>query len=73
MSAENPTFEDISIARDLVRKPEVRMLALCLYRIGTTEPVVKDNIPPIYVRMAYRMLKEPKHMDDINRVLEIVS
>jgi hypothetical protein len=68
----HPSFEDIAIARDLVRKPEIKLLAMCLYRIAATEPVDKDNIPPMFVRMAHRMIHHPEHVKALNAVLEII-
>lgn len=58
MPDNNDEFENIAIARDLVRKPEIATIALALARINapTSAVVTKDNIPPIYVTLAYRLM-----------------
>lgn len=65
-------FRDLAIARDLARKPQVRLLAMTLWRISTDDPIDKDNIPPIYVRMAHRIITDQQHLRHLNAVLEVV-
>ena len=65
-------FKDIAISRDLARKPQVKLLALTLWRIYTDAPIDKDNIPPIYVRLAYNIINDPQHLRHLNAVLEVV-
>lgn len=70
--ATSDEFRDLAIARDLIRKPQVRLLALTLWQIYTDDPKDKDNIPPIFVRMAHRIISEPEHLRHLNIVLEVV-
>lgn len=65
-------FRDMAIARDLIRKPQVKLLALTLWQIYTDDPKDKENIPPIFVRMAHRIITEPQHIRHLNAVLEVV-
>lgn len=51
-------FEQIAIARDLVRKPEIKFLAGVLYTV-TTGIVDKSDIPPVYITIAHRILTRP--------------
>lgn len=70
--ASSDEFRDLAIARDLTRRPQVKLLALTLWRMATDDPIDKDNIPPIYVRMAHRMITDPQHIRHLNSVLEVV-
>lgn len=70
--ASSDDFKDIAIARDLARKPAVKLLALTLWQIYTDAPKDKDNIPPIYVRLAYNIITDPQHLRHLNSVLEVV-
>ena len=65
-------FRDLAIARDLVRKPQVQLLAMTLWRIHTDLPTDKENIPPIFVRMAHKIITDPHHLRHLNAVLEVV-
>lgn len=70
--ANGDDFRDLAIARDLMRKPQVKLLALTLWRIYTDDPMDKENIPPIFVRMAHRIINDPQHLQHLNAVLEVV-
>lgn len=74
MTHENPSIEDIAIVRDLVRRPEVKMLAMALAKIGSpsTAVVDKDNLPIIWVRMAHRLINHPENWLMLDRIREIL-
>jgi hypothetical protein len=62
------SFEDIAIKRDLVRRPEVRLLAKCLAELAGAD--TKD-IDMIFLRMANRIITRPEAIKMLNAVLEI--
>lgn len=73
MTNDPRDFEQIAISRDLVRKPEIRTLALTLARINSTGPVDKNEIPPIYVQLAHRLLTRKEARQLLLATLEALS
>jgi hypothetical protein len=63
-------FEQVAIARDLVRKPEIKLLAKTIASIHGA--AVDDDIPPIFVTLAHRLITRPEKKQLLLQVLEIV-
>jgi hypothetical protein len=59
MSEQSDEFERVIIARELVRRPEIKFLAGVLYTM-TTGDVEKNDIPPIYITIAYKIITKPE-------------
>lgn len=51
-------FQAIAISRDLARKPEIKFIAGVLYSLATGR-VVDEEIPPVYIMIAWRLLTKP--------------
>lgn len=68
-------FEAVAIARDLMRKPDVRILALAIANLMATptRPVHRDNIPPLYLIMANRLLNHPVERKAFLALLDLVT
>lgn len=61
MSNDNVVeFQLAAITRDLVRRPEIRHLAKVLSKLGPTRPVEGDDIQPIYIYMAFKLIEKPE-------------
>jgi len=63
MSEDSDEFQRIVIARELVRRPEIKFLAGVLYNL-TTGVVDKNEIPPIYITIAYKLITQ-KHAREL--------
>lgn len=59
MSEQSDEFERVVIAREMVRKPEIKFLAGVLFTM-TTGVVSKEEIPPIYITIAYKIITKPQ-------------
>lgn len=65
-------FAAIAISRDLVRKPEIKFVAGVLYNLATGA-VVTEDIPSVYVMIAWRLLTKPNAKKLFIQALETVA
>jgi hypothetical protein len=73
---EYDEFEAIAVARDLVRKPEVRTLALALARFNApknSQKITVDNIPAIWIIFSHRLLSHPTERAAILALVDMLS
>lgn len=68
-------FEAIAIARDLSRRPDVKVLALAIANLMATptRPVEKERIPPLYLIMANRLLAHPVERKAFLALLDMLT
>lgn len=69
---DNDEFERIAIARDLVRKPEIKFLAGVMYNLATGHVGSQDDIPPIYVMIAHKIITKPGAKTLLIQAMEIL-
>jgi hypothetical protein len=67
---EDLEFNLAAISRDLIRRPEIKHLAKVLAMLGPTGPVTED-IPPIYIYQAYRLIEKPELAEILKTTIEI--
>lgn len=68
-------FERIAVARDLVRKPEVKLLANILFRIGGTTSIATeaDEIPAFYIILAHRIMTRKAERELLLEAIKMFS
>lgn len=66
-------FEQVAITRDLVRRPEIKVLAYTLAKINSNGPIDRDNIPPLYVTLAYRLITHRAKREALTSILEALT
>lgn len=70
----NDEFDQIIIARDLVRRPEIRFLAGCIYNLATGTVVgANGEIPAVYVMIAHRIMTKPGAKQLLIQAMEMIS
>lgn len=62
-------FSLVAITRDLSRRPEIRHLAKVLARLGPNNHT--DDIAPIYLFQAYRLIEKPELVQLLLDTIEI--
>lgn len=66
-------FQQIAIMRDLVRRPEIRTLALILAKMGATGPVDRNDIPAIWVMLAHKLITNKSQRQMLYAALEALG
>lgn len=64
-------FQLVAITRDLARRPEVKHLAKVLSMLGPTRPVEGEDIQPIYIYMAYKLIEKPELTEILKTTIDI--
>lgn len=71
MTDEISDFKIVAVTRDLSRRPEIRHLAFVLQKIASTTPVSQDDVAPIFVYQAYRLIEKPELVELLQVTLSV--
>lgn len=63
-------FELVAVTRDLIRNPDTRFLAKAIQTIATGSV---EEVAPIYIMLAHKIINKPGAMENLKQALEIVE